>query len=101
MDYEAARQGGYAALLGESLPAVSASTQIFANAPATCRKVLLTVRGGTLSVRFTGAVATATAGHDYFAGTYEFTLNQEQALRVRAIQGSGTVTGHITYLGIA
>lgn len=101
MDYEAARQGGYAALSGEALPAVAASAQIFANAPATTRKIVLTVRGGTLSMRFTGAAATATNGHDYAPNTYEFTLNQQAALLVRAIQSSGTVTGWITYFGLA
>jgi hypothetical protein len=101
MDYTAARAGGYSAILDEALPSVAASAAIFNNAPATTRKVLLTVRGGTLSVRLSGTAATAANGHDYPSGTYEFTVNSDEAKRVRAIQSSGSVTGYITYLGMA
>lgn len=101
-----ARGGGLVSLLEEALPAVAASVAIFANAPAGTSAVTLTVRGGTLSLRFgslagsppvlTPGTATATSGHDYGAGTYDIVNNQDALKNVRAI-GAAVTSGWITY----
>jgi hypothetical protein len=102
MDYAAAKQGGYRCISGEALPAVSASTQIFANAPAGTTVVELTVRAQALRLTFDGTTAaTATVGQDYPIGNHRLFLNSEQAKRVRAIQAAATATGYITYFTTA
>lgn len=98
-NYKASEKGGWTCLLEEALPTVSSSTQIFANAPAGTRLIILTIRAQALTVRMDGNVATAGAnGADYPVGTYYMSLNQGNALKVRAIQAASSATGWIQYL---
>lgn len=94
-----AQQGGFVYLSDEALPSVAASAQLFVNAPAGTRKIVLTLRVATLSMRFSGTATTAN-GHDFAVGTHEFVMSQEAALACRAIQSGGTTTGFITYFGV-
>lgn len=92
------------ALLDEALPSVASSAQIFANAPATTKLIMLTIRAATVTMTFDGSAATAGAnGHDWAVNNtsspYVFQMTQSEALLVRAIQSGGTATGHITYFG--
>lgn len=97
--YKAAMEGGLKAILDEALASVSSSAQIFVNAPEGTRIVRITIRVATLVMTFDGSAASTTNGHDYAVSTYDFALDQANALLVRAIQNGGTATGHITYLG--
>ncbi len=94
---------GYTTLFAEALPAVSASTQIFANAPEGTAQVWLTIRTAGLTIRTDGSAATAGAnGHDFSSDgstPYVFSLNRAAALLVKAIQNGGTATGWIAYRG--
>lgn len=100
-DWREAQQGGFVTLSDEAMPAASSSTQIFANAPALTRRIILTIRAQALTIRFSGSAATAGAnGHTFAIGTHVLYLNQETAKLVRAIQEAATATGYITYQGV-
>ena len=93
-----------AVLLDEALPAVTTSTQIFANAPTGTREIWLTLRTAGLTFTFDGGAATAGAnGHDFAADPstpYVFDdMDYTRALLVRAIQNGGTASGWISYRG--
>lgn len=94
-----AQQGGFVYLSDEALPSVSSSTALFANAPANTRKIVLTIRVATLSLRFSGKATTAN-GHDFAVGTHDLLMNQGAAQACRAIESGGTTTGFITYFGV-
>lgn len=92
-------------LSSESMPSISSSTQIFANAPVGTEIVLMTVRAAAITMEFDGTAATAGAnGHDYAVTTagvpHEFRLNQTAALLVRAIEQAATATGWISYFKV-
>lgn len=100
-NWREAQQGGFIPLSDEALPSISSSTQVFANAPATAAKAVVTLRVAAVTARFTGSAATAGAnGHDFAVGTYTFYGNQENLKKVRMIQNGGTTTGYITYYGV-
>ena len=91
-------------LLAEAMPALTTSTQIFANAPAGTKAIYLTVRTAGITMTFDGTTAATASvvGHDFNTGAsapYVLSLNQTQALLVRAIQQSATAAGYITYRG--
>lgn len=100
-DYQAATQGGFNPLLEEAMPSLTASTQIFKNAPAGTRRIELTIRTQGIVLRFRGGAATTTVGHDYPVGTYEFDFSQEKARQVYAIEQTSSAGGYITYFGNA
>lgn len=91
------------ALLDEALPSVASSAQIFANAPATTKLIMLTIRVATVTMTFDGSTATTSNGHDWAVNStsspYVFQMTKSEALLVQAIQSGGTATGHITYFG--
>lgn len=99
-------QGPFKSLKSEALEtqgSLNATVQqIFKNAPNGTLRVLLTVRVATLTLTFDGTAPTAGAiGQDYpvsTSGPYEIVLDQEEALKVKAI-GAGATTGRIDYLG--
>lgn len=96
-----AQQGGFVTLSDEAIPTISSSTQIFANAHALTRRIIITIRAQAVTMRFSGSAATAGAnGHTFAVGTHVLYLNQESAKLVRAIQESATATGYITYQGV-
>lgn len=101
--YRAAQQGGFQFLDEEAMPTVTASTQIFANAPVGTVMVAWTNVGGTLTTRFDGGVVTSTTGLNWGANTttdpYSLPLTQAAAQKVRAI-GASVTSGWITYWGL-
>jgi len=91
-------------LSDEAMPAATASTSIFANAPEGTKEIWLTLRTAGLTLTFDGGAATAGAnGNDFAADAstpYVFEeMTQAQALAVKAIQNGGTATGWIVYWG--
>lgn len=95
--------GQLSTLLTEALPSVTASTQIFANAPANTKEIWLTLRTAGITLRTDGGVATAAGNGNDFAkdspAPLVLIMNQTQALLVRAIANGGASTGYITYRG--
>ena len=94
----------YRTLLGEAIPAISSSTQIFANAPAGTKEIWISVRTQGITMTFDGTTAATASvvGHDFNTGAsapFVLSLNQTQALLVRAIQQAATAAGYITYRG--
>lgn len=93
----------YRAISDESLPDLTASTQLFANAPEGTKEIWLTVRTATLTMTLDGSNATTTNGHDFAVNSsstpYVLPLNQAQAKLCRAIRNGGATAGHITYRG--
>jgi len=90
----------YTELESEALPAVTASTQIFANAPDGTKEILATFRTAGLTMRYDAGTATAGAnGNDVAAGTWTLQCDKALALKIRAIQNGGTATGWLTYFG--
>jgi len=89
----------YEPIYKEALPSVTASTQIFANAPTNTEMILLQIRGSGITMQFDGDVATAnTNGIDYGEGErVELRLNYTSAREIRAIENGGTATGYIVY----
>ncbi len=88
-------------LLEEALPSITSSTQIFANAPATTKRVRIELRTAPATVRFDAGAATAGGnGVSYTTGVYNWYFDsQEEAKKVRAIEFGGTTTGWIQYFG--
>lgn len=104
--YRAGQGGGWEVLAKEALPAVSSSTQLFANVPDGCTRIELTVRTADVVIYWNlpggTTAATTTNGNTYAAGgTYQLPVNKGTALAARAIQSGGTAAGWITYWGIA
>ena len=94
----------YAELATEALPSVASSTQIFVNAPAATKEIVLTLRTAGITYTLDGSAATAGGtGHDLALNSttspYVLPYDYTQALLVRAIQNGGTATGTITYRG--
>lgn len=66
------------------------STKLFPNAHADTQRIRFTIRAGIITYRSDEGTATAGAsGIDLPAGTYEWVINQTEALRYRAIAGAG------------
>lgn len=89
-------------LLDEALPDLSTADQIFANAPAGTRTILLTVEDQAIRVRFAGSGNDPVAGgigQLLPVGQYELRRTQAQALEIYAVEEAATATGTITYLG--
>jgi hypothetical protein len=89
----------------EAMPACSASTAIFANAPAGCVGATLTIRGAgkVLTMSYDGNAATAGAnGHDFLVPAVgglniDVPALTAQLKAIRAIEGAATITGYISY----
>lgn len=118
MDHASAAKRGYTVLFfedsegnptnnraEEAMPSVTASNDIFANAPKGTRVIMLTLRTAGITMRFDGGAATASAnGQDFSADPgqpYVFYATQSDARKMNAIAQSGTPTGWISYLGLA
>jgi hypothetical protein len=91
--------GGLKSLLQERLTSLAASTQIFANCPAGCRKIVMTVQTQNVRLRFEAGTPTATRGEQYATGTYEFDMAQCEAKKVRAIEEAASASLDIEYFG--
>ena len=99
----------YRCLKAEAMPSVSASTAIFANAPAATKEIRMTVR--TAAITMTGpagsntvpVTATTTVGLDFAVNSasspYVIETNATIAKAMRAIQNGGTAAGYIEYWG--
>jgi hypothetical protein len=90
--------GGLKSLLQEEVTC-AASTQIFANCPVGCRKIVMTVTAQNIRVRFDAGTATTTRGEQYATGTYEFDMAQCEAKKVRAIEEVASASLDIEYFG--
>ena len=91
-------------LLDEVLPSLATAAQIFANAPAGTRTILLTVEDQNIRLRFAGSGNDPVAGgigQLFPVGQYELTRTQAQALEIYAVEEAATAAGTITYLGEA
>lgn len=94
----------YRTLLEETIPSISSSAAIFANAPAATKEIWLTVRVAPITLRTDAGTATAGAnGHDFQVNSttvpHVLQLSAKEAKDCRAIQNGGTTTGFITYRG--
>ena len=91
----------YINLLEEALPSVASSAQVFANAPAGTKEIVITIRSQNVTYRGDGSDATAGAdGCTLAVGTYTLQLNKAAAQLVRMIQEAATATGWIQYWGV-
>lgn len=97
-------QGGLKVLHQEAIPVVTASTQLFVNAPEETKAVMIAVydTGTNLMVRWDGGTATTSTGDKFYAGfpTRLIPVGYDQLLLAKAIETGATVAGWITYLGL-
>lgn len=101
--FAAGRAGGIEPLLTEALPACSASTAIFANAPAGTVFVEFEFRGQAVHISWDGTAASTAAGggNKYPTGTvFRRPMTSSMGDSVKAIEDAATATGTITYWGM-